>query len=393
VSTTAAPTAPAAPSGPAPGPDGFWRRHRSTLVILVGAVLAVTVAVVLGTGTANDTALDPDNPGPDGTRALARVLEQDGVHLTVARDADAFDRARVDGNTTVVVVQPAYLGQSTIRRMLDHSRVADRLVVVDAGPGFVDALGLTDDPGGVPVGRGRSADCDDPLFSGLTIQVDSAVAYAHGACFRGAFGGLVDEPADGPAANLVLFGAGQALTNDQVLRADNAAVALRLLGQQPRVVWYLPSLDDLVGADGVSVRSLLPLWLLPGLWLGAVVLVSLVVWRGRRLGALATEPLPVVVRASETTRSLGRLYRRSGDRAHAAETLRRAARRRLAEGLRLGSAAPPDAVVREVARRAGRDEAAVRALLGPGGAVPSTDRDLVTLADDLDQLDREVFHA
>jgi hypothetical protein len=70
--------------------------------------------------------------------------------------------------------------------------------------------------------------------------------------------------------------------------------------------------------------------------------------------------------------------------------LRRAARLRLAERLRLGSAAPPDVVVREAARRAGRDEAGVRALLGPGGAVPSTDRDLVTLATDLDQLDREV---
>ena len=29
----------------------------------------------------------------------------------------------------------------------------------------------------------------------------------------------------------MLFGADQALTNDQILRADNAAVALRLLGQ------------------------------------------------------------------------------------------------------------------------------------------------------------------
>jgi Domain of unknown function (DUF4350) len=372
------------------GPDGFVRRHRSTFAVLLGAGLAVAVAIVLGAGTSNNTAMDPGNPGPGGTRALAQVLGQDGVEVTVARDAAAFDRARVDGNTTVVVVQPAYLGQSTIRRLLDHSRVADRVVVVDAGPGFVEALGLDDDPGGVRVGRGRAAHCDDPLFSGLTIEVDSAVAYAHGSCFRGAFGGLVDEPADGPAANLVLFGAGQALTNDQVLRADNAAVALRLLGQQDRLVWYQPSLDDLVGSDGVSVRSLLPPWLVPGLWLGAAALISLVVWRGRRLGALATEPLPVVVRASETTRSLGRLYRRSGDRAHAAEALRHAARQQLAERLRLGSAAPADVVVREAARRAGRDEGAVRALLGPEGAVPSTDRDLVTLATDLDQLDREV---
>ena len=63
----------------------------------------------------------------------------------------------------------------------------------------------------------------------------------------------------------MLFGADQALTNDQILRADNAAVALRLLGQDERLVWYVPSLDDLVGDDGVSLQSLLPRWIRPAL--------------------------------------------------------------------------------------------------------------------------------
>ena len=98
----------------------------------------------------------------------------------------------------------------------------------------------------------------------------------------------------------------------------------------------------------------------------------------------------MVVRAVETTRSLGRLYRRSGDRGHAAESLRRAARSRLAERLRLGSTIAPDVLAREVARRTGRPEDDVRALLGPAGGVPSTDRDLITLASHLAELDREV---
>jgi hypothetical protein len=197
---------------------------------------------------------------------------------------------------------------------------------------------------------------------------------------------VVTEPED----RLVLFGADQALTNDQILRADNAAVALRLLGQDERLVWYVPSLDDLVAGDGVSLESLLPRWVQPALALGLVVILTVIVWRARRLGPLATEPLPVVVRAVETTRSLGRLYRRSGDRDHAADSLRRAARARLAERLRLGSATSADVVVREVARRTGRHPDDVARLLGTGGAVPSTDRDLITLARDLAELDREV---
>ena len=46
-------------------------------------------------------------------------------------------------------------------------------------------------------------------------------------------------------------------------------------------------------------------------------------WRGRRLGPLVVEPLPVVVKAVESTQGRGRLYRRVRDRAHAAGILPR----------------------------------------------------------------------
>ncbi len=365
---------------------GFVRRHRSSLLIGLALVAAVAIAVVLGTGTQTTAPMDPDNPGPSGTRALARVLGDEGVDVQVARGADELEAIDVDGSTSVVVVLPEYLGTSTIERLRGHTGEAHTVIVVGAGPGVADVLG---EPGGgasIPLGDGRTSRCDDPRFDGLTLEVDFTTLYPDGDCFGGKTGAIVSEPADG----VLLFGADQALTNDQILRADNAAVALRMLGQDERLVWYVPSIDDLVGDDGVSLQTLLPRWVRPGLVLLALVMVSVILWRARRLGALATEPLPVVVRAVETTRSLGRLYRRSGDREHAAESLRRAARARLAERLRLGSTTAPDVLAREVARRTGRTEEDVVAVLGPDGDVPSSDRDLITLANQLAELDREV---
>lgn len=381
---TATQTPPAARPTGAPG--GRLRRHRSTLLIGGALLVAVVLAVVVGVGARTSTPMDPDNPGPDGTRAVSRVLADQGVDVAVARGADELDAIGLDASTTVAVVLPEQLGTTTIERLQDAARDAARVVVVGAGPGVSDELGV---PGGgstVALGAGREADCDDPLLDGLRIEVDSASTYPGGTCFRGTGGAVVAEPDE----RLLLLGADQALTNDQVLRADNAAVALRLLGQTDRLVWYVPSVDDLLGDDGTSLESLLPRWLRPGLALALLVAVAVVVWRGRRLGPLASEPLPVVVRAVETTRSLGRMYRRAGDREHAAAALRRAARARLAERLRLGTATPAETVVREVARRTGRDPAEVERLLGPDGAVPPTDPDLITLANDLAELDREV---
>jgi hypothetical protein len=368
----------------ASGP-GFLARHRATLLIVVGLIAAVLVAVFLGPGTQTGTPMDPDNPGPDGARALARVLDEEGVDIAVARSADDLERQETGPDTVVVVVLPENLGRSTADRLIKHSRSAAELVVVGAGPGAAGALDVTL-PNTVGVGKGRDAGCANPLYEGLTIEVDTAAAYPDGDCFDGEEGALVAEPHKG----LVLFGADQALTNDQILRADNAAVALRLLGQRDHLVWYVPSLDDLLADDGVSLQSLIPRWIQPGLWVLVLAVVALIVWRARRLGALATEPLPVVVRAVETTRGLGRLYRRSGDRAHAAEALRRAARARCAERLRIGSRVSLDVLVREVARRSGRRQEDVEALLGEHAAGPSSDPDLITLANELAELDREV---
>jgi hypothetical protein len=370
-------------------PERTGRRgvSRSTLLVLLGLVAAVlTVIVLAGQGVDRYADLDPDNADPNGAQALARVLEDQGVDLTVVRNADDLDGTDVDAGTTVVVTSTEALGRSTADRLVEHA-APGRLVVVEPGPGTTDALGIAALPMGVEVDDAVEADCADPAYADLSIAVDRALAYpVEGGCFATTDGALLAEPRPG----VVLLGAGEALSNDQVLRADNAAMGLRLLGQSDRLVWYVPSLDDLVADDGVSVATLLPDWLRPALWLVALSALALLVWRARRLGALAIEPLPVAVKAIETTRSRGRLYRKAGDRAHAASVLRAAARVRAAERLRLGSRPDPDTLVRDVARHTGRSLADVDALLGPNAAPPATDHDLITLADQLAELDREV---
>ncbi|MEI5671897.1 MULTISPECIES: DUF4350 domain-containing protein [unclassified Nocardioides] len=361
------------------------RRHRSSLLVAVVLLLGVVAAVVLGGPASTTDPLDPDNPAPDGARAVARVLADEGVDVDVARGADALEAATVDEATTVLVTRPDLLGDSTVERLLDHGAPAAQVVVVGAAPGAAGALGVGA-PSWVALGDGRDADCSDPLVGDLEIAVDQALAYPDPGCFADDEGAVL---VDGPG-NLVLLGADEALTNDQVLRADNAALALRLLGQEERLVWYVPDLADLTGSDGVSAASLVPRWIGPGLLLLTLVVGSLMLWRGRRLGRLAVEPLPVVVTAAETTRSQGRLYRRSGDRGHAAAALRAGARTRLAERLALGTGTAPADLVRAVAVRTGRAEPDVHALLGPDAAAPGHDKDLIALATELAALEEEV---
>jgi hypothetical protein len=164
---------------------------------------------------------------------------------------------------------------------------------------------------------------------------------------------------------------------------------MRLLGNNPRLVWYLPSVNDpALDAVKLSFYDLIPSgWRFGVIQLGiAAALIAL--WRARRLGPVVTEPLPVVVRAAETAEGRARLYRKAGAADHAGTILRQATCARLRPMLGLPVAAEPAAIVDSVARRSGWNEAQVGALLY--GPLPTDDPALVQLADALDVLETAV---
>jgi hypothetical protein len=142
-----------------------------------------------------------------------------------------------------------------------------------------------------------------------------------------------------------------------------------------------------VGDTG-SVSAQLPRGLFPALWLVVAAVGATMLWRGRRLGPLVVEPLPVVVKAVESTQGRGRLYRRVRDREHAAAVLRAATVRRLVVRLRLPVATGPDRLARVVADLTGNPVDTVREVLAtrPVG----DDAALTRLAGDLARLEREV---
>ena len=183
------------------------------------------------------------------------------------------------------------------------------------------------------------------------------------------------------------------MTNSGLLKDGNAALAMNLVGSHPRVIWYAPQHSETEGESGggAGIMDLIPAqvgWIVLQLCL-AIALVA--VWKGRRIGPLVAEPLPVVVRASETVEGRGRLYRSRRARDRAAEALRTATLQRVMPRIGLGHDAQPPAVVAAVAERCGSStEAVTHILFGPP---PASDHDLVNLAHELDNIERQVAHS
>lgn len=384
-----------------PAPSSAWLRRRRWLLpagLVVAVVLVALLFVTTGPGPTSTAALDPRNPTATGAQALARVLEEQGIRVDIARGQAELARAGVDPDTTVLVARTTELSPTTSRELARLTHGAERLVVVSPARSVLRELSPS--TGVTQVRRSASelvaAQCaGGDVRDGEALSRSDSEFQAPGAvasCFAHDVSSVyVSLPRTGQTAPLVLLGSTTALTNDQVTQDANAAVLLRILGHSGRVVWYVPSRLD-SPSDATGTAALIPRWIAPGLALGAVAVLGLMLWRGRRLGRLVPEPLPVVVRAAETTESRGRLYRRARDASRAGLVLQQATRRRLADVVgmpRPNGFGPPDhALVTAVAAASGRRLDEVGALLY--GPPPSQDDHLLGLAVELADLEKEV---
>ena len=337
--------------------------------------------------------LDPRSATPGGSRATARILAAHGVAVEVVTRSDAATDGATRG-TTIVVVHPELLGP----RQWERLQIAEAdLVLVEPDALVLGALAPGVAPAGSADAGAAQPDCDDPdaVAAGSTTAGGRLYTVAAGsgavACYPDARYRARRSVVrvDRDARRVTVLGQPAVLQNDSLAVDGNAALALRVLGNNPRVRWYLPDPAELGQTGGAPrLADLLPSWVrLAGVQLG-VVAVVLFGWRGRRLGRVVPEPLPVVVRSAETVEGRARLYRAGRARAHAAAILRTAAARRLAVRLGVPPQASPDAVVLVAAETTGQDPTDVRRTLL--GEPPRDDAALVALAAALDALEHAV---
>lgn len=402
----------------------------------VGALVVMALAT-----TAPDQLLDPDDTGPAGGKAIVEVLRKHGVDVEVVRSIGALADAQPGSGSTVVMANSAYVGHDSATTMGHVSAGADRLVLLDPTAAQLAALDLPLTSGAleaqlsltagctsavaraddtallvdtrfIPVKRGsgrpatlcfalpdpRGGDratgdqtkgdqAEDDRAKDDRARDDAATDDAATAAGFGFGAAMATVPAAADHPEVVALGISAAFTNRWVDDESHAGLAIRALGHSPRLVWYQPGLGDLASFTGEPTDGGWPVWLAPASAVLATAVVLLALVRGRRMGALVTEPLPVVVRAVETTESRGRIYRRARDRSRAAAILRQGTIERLARRLAL----PPHAaqpVQAAAAAATGMPPAQVATLLA--GPPPTTDVDLHHLANALTDLEERV---
>lgn len=373
--------------------------RRSLFWVGVAAFLAVVVLLTFGAiGSQSDGGyLDPESPSPSGTRALVEVLRQQGVDATATTSlADTRDAVSDPADTTLVLYDAA--GYLTADQLRQAQGLAAVTVLLEPSFDQLQALAPEVALAGTS-GTSLDASCDLPAArkagtittadgSGYRVVDTSADATQ---CFRTGDDVYSLVQLDRGGSTLVVLGASSALTNEHIIEKGNAALALNLLGSTHDLVWYLPSFADLPQDAPQDLGALTPAWVSPVLGLLVITFLVGAVWRGRRLGPLVVENLPVTVRASETMLGRARLYEKSSARLRALDALRIGSVQRLAVLCGLPRTATVEDVIVAVAAATGTDSSGIRALII--GTEPTSDGELVALSDALLELERSVAAA
>jgi hypothetical protein len=369
-----------------------WRRWRSWLLIALILPLGGVAVAVLHRQPENQY-LNPGVVTANGTHALAGVLTGLGHQVTTVTSASAAVRAATPGST-LVITSPRYLSGADLSAL---GSVRASVLLVQPDPASLAAIaapvGLigSSEPVVVtaPACGLRAATLAGPADMGgenLLVRTWSA---ADQQCYTSTSGPTLVQLRVG-GRTVTVLGTGAPLTNAKLAGQGNAALAINLLPSH-RIIWLVPAIVAVAAPATTGPRtfaSLIPL----AAYLVAIQLVLAlllaVAWRARRLGQLVAEPLPVVVRAAETTEGHGGLYESRHARGRAAAALRGALLGRVERAVGLPPGADQEAVVAALAQRSATGAAQISAWLY--GPPPRTDQGLVALARDLDELEREV---
>lgn len=401
---TATQTAPAeAYTRVASGP-GFSARMKASrwVMLIVGLFLVALVAVALTRSDRDYVDLSLRNPGANGVMALGEVARDHGVtvrqigELQAANIGDPMD-------TTLVIAYGADMFDLQAQSVLAYP---GPIVVLGDNPAL--QAELSDSFATVFNGTTTvDAKCASPAAVGADTVSTTGVAYVGvpddaSTCFSsdGTYAYVaVHRQGQG---DVTFFSSPQSFTNGSILNEGNASLGLRLLGGHDKAVWYLGSYADTSFLTWSRAGDYTPPavdpsadFLPPGtgnaFYALALALVFVAVWRARRFGALVREPLPVVIRASESTRGRARLYRAAGATGRATASLRAASAVRMGRRLGVGRSSEKDALVNAIVRATGRQRDYVEALLY--GPAPQNESQMMTLIDQIDTLESEVHRS
>ena len=208
------------------------------VLLTLAALCAVAAISTYLTAPRPGGQMDPASTGPEGAHALVALLRSHGVDVVVADNvADVENDARPD--SLLLVAETQHLTSDALLQRL--AKAPGDLLLVEPTSRARAALtpgirsGAASTPESKPDCALGQANRAGSVQFGPTNTYTPVAHLAVTSCYGGA---LIRYRKD--MRTVTVVGSSGFMTNDGLLRVGNAALAMNLAGERPRLVWYAP---------------------------------------------------------------------------------------------------------------------------------------------------------
>ena len=357
--------------------------RRAGLAIV--AVILALIAIVVLSHPRQDPYLrpsfSPHSTGPEGLAALVGVLKASGATV---------DQGGLPTPADSIVLQSEDTLSGTAASGLSQW-VRDGGTLVEADVNSPLAAPETTQ---YPDGSSLRGTCDLDALGGVSrlgvaIPRQLQAGPADSRCFADADGaGLVVQPSG--EGLVVSISSVHPFLNEYLGQGDDAALGVALLAPTPYTRVRILDANEFFAGNEVGHQGVLDALgkrTSQSIWELVIAFVVWALFRGRRLGKVVPEELPVEVPSSDLVLAVGEMLGRGEDIAAIAERLRRQARRELGVAMGLGTAPDPDALIASLHGFVTLDTGSLRRVLRD--PVPDL-ASLLAMSDQLDRLMKEL---
>ena len=373
--------------------------NRGASAVVGAAVVVVVLALVLSFRGSANTPFDIESSSPNGYKALAILLRDQGVRVdSVAASDSEISELGDAASEAVVVATPNFLSGDE-REMLLSAAERGATVVFAEDDLF---LPTDDELKRAPAFSAPRGFCNIAVLEQMEAIDAWGIPISPGtdeSCFNDGQGGYVTLAARG-SGQLITISSPYLWVNARLQPnkeaggepLDNGPMAVALLEGHEKVTFVTAEPSPGVVPDGEqSPLDLLPFGVKLALAQAVGAFVLFAWWRSRRLGPVVAEQLPVEIESSELVRAMGSLIRRSGSTSAAGEILRSDFRRDLALGLGIAPDTDPATLATLAAARSSRDLSSQDFMFAVAGSPVSDSETLVRLAQHIDSIRLEVL--
>lgn len=381
------------------------RNHWKPLAAVLAILTCFAIYLVYSGSDSNDRLLDTSSVDKRGAAGYVHLLKARGYDVDVARNGLTIQTAlNQAGADTTVMVAPDAAVYGGLGRSLQRSK-ASRIVLLSPSQQILSAAKIDAErlDRQSAVSTSTRPECSSELtapvrevpasLSSTSYETEnaSAVCFPTVPAVQGVSrGGLLVF--DKPNQTTIVLGTVHPLTNGYLATKDSAALGLSLVKGTKKVVWIDPKLADFKNTTPTRQQPSRDLpqklsWMNSLKWWALFLIAMVGVWRGRRLGRIVTEYLPVMVKSSETARGLGRMYSSSKSYERSLQLLQSAASVRIAKLLGVHPSTSQQDLIVIIAQSLGRQEPEISTILCRKA---NSAADLVAGTANLDSLEHQI---